>query len=373
MSPLSNEAKVASARYLPAFDGIRAFAVFAVLAYHLRLIQFPGGVFGVDLFFTMSGFLITGLLYREFSREGTISILSFYLRRARRLIPALVVMLLVYSAVVWCMGVNWHRMSKGVLVALSGFSNWFDPKHGYASKDLAHLWSLSIEVQFCLIWAPFCWLLFRFVRNQASWVWICLFLVFLSFFQHHLLIAENASGRRLYNGTDVRFDAFALGAAARFLLFGSTRGVNFVRELISKHSSLIVLAGWTLHMVLACTTTLKEFTNSFIHFGGVALSCVVIVIGLSTDKPSIAVRLFSWSPLRFIGQISYGMYLWHYPILHVIPRGLLSTPVRAVVVIAASIILGIISYYLIELPCFKRRVKENNFSASAVSVGNGSN
>ena len=365
--PWRPASKAKKGAYSPSLDGIRAFAVAGVLLYHLRMLPYPGGVFGVDIFFVLSGFLITGLLLREWEQGSSISCRGFYYRRARRLVPALLFMLAGFLlAWVALQRSPWKAVVESAS-ALSGLFNWFRLYKIGPYQNLTHLWSLSIEFQFCLLWPLFCVLVLRKWKRVEALALACLGVFILVTLYRTGLIFAGASWRRVYLGTDVRLDAFALGGLVRAILNGKSAAASRIQRVIIPWAGMIGIAGVGLHAVLAFDTSLREHMGNPLLAPLVVLSCMAIIIGIGARPDGWFSRFFALPPFPQIGLASYGMYLWHYPLLHFLPKHFLLGGWRNIFVLCVSLVLGSISYLLIE----KRFMLRGKPKKEAMPIGFG--
>ena len=360
--------------HIPFLDGARAVAVLAVMAYHsgapgLR----RGGYLGVDVFFVLSGLLITSLLLDECGERGTIRLLRFWAHRARRLFPGLIVMLLfvdLYVARLAPAG-EYPRFRADATSVLGYFSNWHFVSAGsdyFASTAspslLTHTWSLAIEEQFYLVWPLFLLLLVRWRRRDpartanavlafsvigalASAGWMA--------FRYR----SGASASVLYYGTDTHAQCLLVGAALAggMQRFGRGRSRSrrhrpraFARRAPRSGLVTLVLAAGA-----ACFFARVGSDTGFVYEGGfLFFACLVAGLLLAMiDAPAgRAARLLSARPLVYLGTISYGMYLWYFPLFAIVTRsrtGLTGTAlfiVRLVAVVAAASA----SFYLVERP-----------------------
>ena len=299
-----------TARHVPELDGLRGIAIIVVLIHHqLTSLSLKGGFLGVDLFFVLSGFLITGLLLSEFEHTGSISIRKFYMRRVLRLGPALALYLIA------CVIVAYHTQQIGVqrqlnliAYALLYSTNWrmafnWDP----VLDPTAIIWSLSIEEQFYLVW-PLLLFACLVLRLKRKFVAGGLVAVIIAICLHrNALLAEGTHLTRLYYGTDTRADALLVGCLTALVPFQRLTRSWFVR------AAAVIGAGFFLYL-----TTAVKFTDEWLYRGGFTLIAVVagLVIAVAADAPprplSIALR---WFPLRWVGRISYGLYLWHWLVI----------------------------------------------------------
>ena len=212
-------------RYIPALDGLRAFAVLAVIAYHMRMPWAPGGLLGVTVFFVLSGYLITSLLLIEHDESGTIDLPRFWLRRVRRLVPAIV--LVVVCTAVLCTLFNHALLTKmrpDVLPSLLFFNNWWQIFHDVsyfealgAPSPLAHFWSLAIEEQFYLVWPVALLAALKLGARKGTVRNVVLVLAALSALEMALLFDPAADPSRVYYGTDTRAFSLLIGAWLAFV------------------------------------------------------------------------------------------------------------------------------------------------------------
>jgi peptidoglycan/LPS O-acetylase OafA/YrhL len=368
--------------YSPGLDGLRAFAVIAVLLYHAELAWIPGGFLGVEVFFVISGYLITALLLAEWRQRGRIDLKTFWLRRARRLLPALYVLLVVTLAfaVVFLPG-EVAGLRGDVLAAFGYVTNWyliFGQESYFEAVGrpslLQHLWSLAVEEQFYLIWPPIlalglCIGATRLRRRRV--LTVALFGALASAVAMALLYAPGVDPSRIYYGTDTRATGLLCGAALAFLW---SPGEKY-RPLEARHLRLKLAGrgrfrrrwGWTAPLLLdvlgfAALGSLVWFClhlgefQPFLYMGGFAL------VGIATTATIMAVvypytfigaRLLGSAPLRWIGVRSYGIYLWHWPVF-MVTRPDLDVPFDGLPLLAlrlaATIILADLSYRYIETP-----------------------
>ncbi len=337
---------------MPALDGLRAIAVMGVIMFHARLL--PGGFLGVDFFFVLSGFLITSLLLVETSQRGRVRLSRFWARRARRLVPALVMTLLAVAAYAATLAVptELSRIRGDGIAALFYYANWHAifSEQGYWSlfsvpSPLAHTWSLAIEEQFYLLWPPAVIAMNRsgtrsprrlmltvcIVGACCSWIWMVL----------HYTPGDTA---RAYYGTDTRAGALLLGGA--FAVYRSLYGDASRSSEIVASVSLAILAGawWTL-----------GGHDRELYLGGFAICQIATVLVLAMaarSDPGPLSRALAWGPLRYVGKISYGLYLWHWPVFVVVTEPRLGVGGAALLGlrITLSFALSAASFHAVEHP-----------------------
>jgi peptidoglycan/LPS O-acetylase OafA/YrhL len=315
-------------RYMPGLDGLRAVAVLAVIAYHLGLRWAPGGLLGVGVFFTLSGYLITDILLAQMARLGHIRLPAFWLGRARRLLPALFVMLFVVTAWVTVIGpAQPTQFREAVAAAALYVSNWqlILQNVSYfslfaAPSPLNHLWSLAVEEQFYILW-PFLLVLgVRLVREAGPVAFgrprlaaTTLGLALLSAILMAVLYHPSLDPSRVYYGTDTRACELLVGAAlamvwpSRRLRAGIAPGARRVLDGAG-------VAGLAVIGLMVWRT--NEY-QAFLYRGGFLLLAVAtaLVVGALAHPACRLGPILGWAPLRWIGVRSYGIYLWHFPII----------------------------------------------------------
>jgi peptidoglycan/LPS O-acetylase OafA/YrhL len=342
---------------LVGLDGLRAIAVIAVIAFHLLPSALVGGFVGVDLFFVISGFLITGLLLRERAVRGRISLPAFWARRARRLVPALALVVLACSAAAAFVGGDaLVGLGLQVLGAATFSSNWLFIAQGASYFDAStpelfrNLWSLAVEEQFYLAW-PLVMLLLLLVPNRFVRAGIAATIAAASAIG--MAVLATGDGTRVYYGTDTHSFGLALGAALAFLLESRFTGTRDAAPRALRIALPIVGAA-ALAGVLAIAALLPE-DAAFTTRGGLALTAVLtaIVILGATSRGSWLGRGLDTPVLRWIGERSYGLYLWHWPVLVLFVTGL---PADAAWWLAPSAALAVtvaaatLSYRYLEVP-----------------------
>ncbi len=347
-------------RYMPGLDGLRAIAVLAVIAFHEQLGWAPGGLLGVGVFFTLSGYLITDLLLGHWSARGTLALSDFWLRRARRLLPALFVMLVVVAAwVTVASRAQLPSLRPAFAAAATYSSNWFliASHSSYFARfappaPLDHLWSLAVEEQFYLAWP---WLLvigLRLVpRRHRAVKWLALptmALAAASTVAMLVLYHPGLDPTRVYEGTDTRAAGLLIGAALAMTWpsRGRTRPGRAGRLVLDAAG----IAGLAVIGVMIWRT--GQY-SPFIYRGGIVLlsAATAASIAAAACPGALTGRLLGWGPLRWIGVRSYGIYLWHYPVIVLTtPANSTENLVRAAAQTAVSIILAALSWRYIEEP-----------------------
>ncbi|ANY10352.1 acyltransferase family protein [Pseudonocardia sp. HH130630-07] len=343
---------VTSTNRSAALDGLRGVAVLGVLAFHTGLL--PGGFLGVDLFFALSGYLITDLLLREVAATGTVSLRAFWGRRTRRLLPATAVLLLVTGAGTVLFGppdLARSTLSDGPWVQLN-LQNWHLLAESASYWDrfgqqrvFEHLWSVAVEEQFYLAWPLLVVLLARGADRAGSRVLLAAALLSLGSVVLMAVLADPVDPTRVHTGTDTRAFSLLVGAAAAT---GPVRA--FLARLPGRWpggSAAAAAAG------IAAALLLVDGERAPLLFtGGLALFSVAaaLLIALCVQAPrSWVARLLAVRPLTGAGRISYALYLWHWPVIVLLPGGP-GDPLWTVTVCAVSVGAAILSTVLVEDP-----------------------
>jgi peptidoglycan/LPS O-acetylase OafA/YrhL len=337
-------------------DGVRALAVIAVLLYHLEVGWLQAGFLGVDVFFVVSGFLITSLLVADIRRFGHFDVKRFWVRRARRLFPALILLLVgVVAFTAAVMPDELRRLRGDVLAAVGYVTNWaliYSDTSYFDSMArpplLRHLWSLAVEEQFYVLW-PLAvaagWALLR--RRMLSLVWLG---ALLSVALMALLYEPLSDPSRVYFGTDTRAVGLLVGAGLAFV----TTPTRLVRPAVGRRRVLTELAGWAGLAGLAAWMLLgSEFTRAMYRGGFLAVSVASAALVIGAAAPTSVSRLLSIPVLGWIGRRSYGIYLWHWPVI-MVTRPQLDVPVDGWALdaarVAITLALAAASYRFVERP-----------------------
>jgi peptidoglycan/LPS O-acetylase OafA/YrhL len=354
-------------RQIRALDGVRALAVVAVLGFHGGLPVVPGGFLGVDAFFALSGFLITSLLLGEWRADGRIRLAAFWARRARRLLPALLLLLValgIAHALV-AMPDAYPGFRGDALATLLYVANWHLILEGsnYFSQSglspLTHTWSLAIEEQFYLVW-PFVVLgVLRISRTLLPLAVVCVAGALASAAEMALLFRAGTDTSRLYYGTDTHAQCLLVGATLAVALTAWATGRGSWEVGGRAGRALIGPVGWAGVVVTAVLWVRASGTTPFIYEGGflaAAAATTAILLAVVTVPGGALAKVLSVAPLRALGRISYGVYLWHLPLFLLLDgarTGLTGYPLFGLR-FAVTIAVASGSYLLVELPIRQR-------------------
>lgn len=341
--------------YLPGLDGLRALSVLAVIVYHANATWLPGGFLGVEVFFVISGFIITRGLAQEWLNKGTISVFSFWGRRARRLLPGLFLLLLgVLTYATFFDEASLTKLRIDVVAALGYFTNWhliYEHESYFDSWNhpsfLRHLWSLAIEEQFYVLWPLLILGALKVLKVRLTFG-----LIVVGAIASYTAMALLSQGRddaeisRVYYGTDTRIGALLVGSAIGFLPFNEGLRTRLA------DSRLLGLAGYVALGALFVFAARLSDSASILYTGGfVATTLTAGLLILCLNNPgSIASRLLAVRPLRWVGVRSYGIYLYHFPILLLTWPDMTRSVPLFLLQVAATLVVADLSYRLVELP-----------------------
>lgn len=332
-----------------------------VLAYHLKLALFKSGFLGVTVFFVLSGYLITGILISEVEEEGTIDLKNFWLRRIRRLVPAVMsmaVVIIFVSAVV--NKIIFTKGCKDFLASVLGFNNWWQifNKVSYfeaagVPSPFTHCWSLAIETQFYLIYPLILLGIYKLVKSRGEgrakrgllFAGVTLLLALISVILMIVLFDPQQDASRVYYGTDTR--AFSL-------LFGALLAILWEYRMVPRRlsASVNMVLGSVSFAVLLVMTIAINGSSNFWYRGGqfVGTILTVLVIYTVSGRKTWLSRFLSNPVLKWIGDRSYSIYLWHYPIILLISKGIKASWWITLIEIVLSVVLAELSYRFIETP-----------------------
>ncbi len=349
-------------RYTPELDGIRGIAILLVVAHHTHAVLAPsagwlpnGGFLGVDVFFVLSGFLITGLLLGEHERASRLHLLRFYGRRALRLLPALLALLAAYGVYAYVTDLPGGPVRSGILAIGFYYSNWRVAYTLRGAPGLGGLWSLAVEEQFYMVWPLVLFVLLRIRR--AAVIATVIGLAVLAIAVHRAQLWEHTHfWFGLYIRTDTRADSLLVGALFAVLWHARMVPARW-------------LAGWgTIAAAVVAVCVFRfDFTDGLLYQGGFTLIAVAvgIVIVAAIGSSWFLRPLFRSSVLRGAGRISYGLYLWHIAIFFAVARygDTWGSPLRVLVAYPLTAAATWLSWRYVERPALA--LKDRRFSHAA--------
>ena len=359
---------------IPALDGIRALAIVLVLVFHGGFAWAGGGFFGVDVFFVLSGFLITGLLVSEYRQNSGIGLKRFWGHRVRRLVPALLVMLAGVALYGFFLAPSdtLGELRSNAVATLLYFNNWHQVSGGQGyfaalntPQPLLHTWSLSIEEQFYLVWPLVVLGVLRLSRTLRPLLVLTVVGAAASAITMAVVYGNGAGESRAYYGTDTRAQALLIGAALAIVLAhplprrrsGAVPTTTLVRGFTpgpAARAALVAVGGVGLATVLWLAYSV-DATSTWIYRGGftlVALATAAVIASVALLPASPWGRFLSLRPVRYVGAISYGLYLYHWPIFVVLTheRTGLSGWALFTLRVGCSVAVAAVSLHFLELP-----------------------
>ena len=344
---------------IEALDGLRGFAIILVMIFHTFLPYTYGGFIGVDIFFVLSGFLITSLLIKEFEAKGAINFKKFYMRRFLRLAPALLIV--VVSFYIYSQLFLTGDKKEGALIASLGalfyISNLASAYDWFVMSYLLPTWSLSIEEQFYLVWPLLFSVLLLFAKNKRTILMTMIIMILLVWLNRIALTLNDASIKRLYFGTDTRIDGLLVGSLTAFLVAwcdpGSNKIVNtFLR--FNRVLPLLALGYFSISMVAFA----KDMKIVYIaQLPLVEIITAILIVAIYLRKDNQPTLLLSNKYLVWLGSISYSVYLWNWFMYRILANLGMQGVSAAATGIALTIVAASLSYYLVEKPVLKLKSK----------------
>lgn len=346
--------------YITGIDGLRAIAVLMVLAYHLRLPFAKGGLLGVTIFFVISGYLLTRSLLPEVENTGKIDFKTFAAKRVKRLIPAIFVMatiIIIVSAIF--NRVLFTKGSEDYLSAILGYNNWWQIfnnvsyfENAGTPSPFTHTWSQAIEAQFFILFPIFLLLMNKFFDKKIL-IRVTIVLAIISMALMWLLFDPTKDPSRVYYGTDTRLFSLLFGALLAMVnpRLSSQKKDQYLRQGIGA-AALIGL--------LVMTATIYGFSD-FWYKGGLAIASIlgVLVIYGVLDGKGVLSKVLSILPFRYISERSYGIYLWHYPLILLISGGRPMSWWQIAITLILTLVAVELSYRYVETPIRRDAIKKN--------------
>jgi peptidoglycan/LPS O-acetylase OafA/YrhL len=333
--------------YCAGLDGLRGLLTLGIIAEHVNY-SLPGSMFFMDIFYVMSGYLITGLLIKDIGRHGQVKFSQFYSRRLFRLLPPLAAMTAGFLLFSYLYFPDFKKPARDAAIGFFYITNWWRAFDWPGVTYMGHTWSLAVEEQFYLLWPLTFLILFRLLGlgwrmvatiltiALAIWGWRC------------WMTWHGASWVRVYNGFDTRSDALMVGCALAIVL------AIVSLENRPTFDRILRLLAWPIPIIaLTFTFYFNAWGNPTYYYAGI----VFLGIGLGTALILILIRpldtrlhrVLEWSVLVFLGRIFYAMYLWHYPLLCIFADDFhWPTWLRFLITYPLTILLAVLSYVLIE-------------------------
>lgn len=370
-------------RYIRSLDGLRGLAVLAVIAYHLNFNWALGGFLGVTIFFVLSGYLITNLLLIEYERNNTINLMNFWIRRARRLLPGMITVLLAVTAWATLFAQPFlSRLRDDFIPALFYYSNWW-----YIFQDLSyfeamstpsvltHFWSLAIEEQFYIIWPLLIVGAFLCKLNKKQIVNLTLLFAVLSALIMALFYSPTVDPSRVYYGTDTRAFSLLIGAALAFIWPSqklSQTMPTYLRRIMDVIGAICLMA------ILIMVVLVNQY-DSFLYLGGMLLVSILtaLLLAVLIHPASKLSVIMTFKPLTWFGERSYSIYLWHYPIILFTSSQNRTGDTSIVIILlqmALTLVFAALSYKYIENPIrkgaisnFYKKVRSSEWSMKQIT------
>ncbi|MFC0136646.1 acyltransferase [Staphylococcus petrasii] len=357
-------------RYMPGLDGLRAIAVIGIIIYHLNRQWLKGGFLGVDTFFVISGYLITSLLLKEYEETGIINLKQFWMRRIKRLLPAVLALLLVVGlATLIFEPQQIVRVKHDMLAALFYVSNWW-----YIAKDvnyfeqfsfmpLKHLWSLAIEEQFYLFF-PFVLVILLLTIKKYRNVTLIFWIVSLISLLAMVIISQpNVGYSRVYFGTDTRLQTLLLGVILAFMWPPFKLKAN-PPAVLQRTIDGVGIAGLVMLIILFFTVS---DNSSWIYNGGFYLisGMTLLIIASVVHPTTILAKVLSHPVLVYIGKRSYSLYLWHFAVISFVHIHYTDGQIPAyvyIIDIILTVLFAELSYRYVETPFRKEGLKAFSFN-----------
>ena len=371
-------------RRIPALDGIRAVAIILILFFHAGFYGLPGGFYSVDIFFVLSGFLITGLLIAEHRLSGGIGLKRFWGHRIRRLLPAMLALLVAVAvyARFFAPVDELGQIRSDAISTLFYANNWhqaFGTTGYFAAIEtprlLLHTWTLSIEEQFYVVWPLLVLGLLSLKRGLRPLLWFCLLGTAASAVTMALLYHGGAGAARVYYGTDTRVQALLIGATLAVLMAEPFAWRRRPRAAIDGHlmiaaptgpdgrtRSMLAAAGALGLVILVVLMLLAHSAATWPYIGGFAgasIGAALLIVSVVSVPGTPWARALSLRPVRYVGAISYGLYLWHWPVFVIVgpeQTGLTRWPLFALRV-AITFAIAAASFHFLEMPIRRRRLR----------------
>lgn len=345
--------------YRPALDGLRGLAILAVMGFHARLPGTHGGFLGVDVFFVISGFLITSLLLEERRRHGSNNFKRFYIRRGLRLFPALFVLLVFY--LVHALVLDGARRSnelKEIAFTLGYVMNWALSFDWVKAGNLSHTWSLAIEEQFYVLWPAALLILLAVFRSRLLPIAATLVAAIVAIALWRARVYHPGPGIAYYRaffGLDTRGDGLLLGCLVSFVMYSSALHQHRIFKALMSVGAVVASVAIAAIMIMGRNQLAAYYYDRYL-ISFVVAGVAVIVAHVVMAPASAIARLLSLRPLVWLGRISYSLYLWHIPVFLAVGRRDFSLPTTALRV-GLSVAIASLSFSVIEQRFLRLKVR----------------
>lgn len=346
--------------YFPALDGLRGVMAMGVIVAHVNLAWFPGAPIMMDIFFVISGFLITSILLRGIEKTGSVALLSFWKRRLLRLYPALLVVVLSSLFVAWWCVDDITPVAKDAVASIFYYSNWTKIYDYVYPSMFGHTWSLSVEEQFYLLW-PVLFSLALAARLRSVHILVLLALLAgAAMLWRYYLISQEVPWSRLYYALETRMDAFVVGGILA-LGFGALRE-RAVRGEWHAFLSLCALA----LLLLVVLGRPREIAYFFWQQSLALLLSAAVILLLTSPRDSFLKRLFCSRWCVFLGERCYSLYLWHWPIIWLLLVETEATKITILLIaIPLTLLLSSLTYAFVEAPFLSRMSRVRRIESDA--------
>ncbi len=326
--------------YSAALDGLRAVAILLVIFFHSQVPFIPGGNVGVDVFFVLSGYLITRVLLVEHALSGALNLRRFYRQRLLRLTPPLLFMLLLYAVFAPLIWADYYFHARDWFVVLT-YQADLALVFGMAPEKMIHAWSLGVEERFYLLW-PLALLGLLALSVRKAVLAVLVIVVLIGFWRMTALQFLSMDSNEAYYRFDMRVSGLLLGAALGIWI---GRNLSVSRRLLRCRWLLLSWGGML--VVILCPVSDRERLSFGLPL--VEATVLLTIVWLNCCPQGILGRMLSWRPLAYVGQLSYGLYLFHYPIMSYLQQEQ-SWGLTLLLGGGLSLIMAVLNHHLIEQP-----------------------
>jgi len=344
---------------ITALDGLRGFALILVLLFHTFSPFTYGGFIGVDIFFVLSGFLITHILISEYSRNNKINLKFFYIRRVLRLAPALLIVTMFYLLYTQTQLIGAEKEDAWWISfsTIFYFGNWLRAFDISSLNQLGHTWSLSIEEQFYLLWPLAIILAFKKLGNKKTIILTCISIVVILWINRGILVINDASIHRLYFATDTHIDGLLIGGLAAMLMnWYIVKKPNFI-SFFTRYNTHISYLSFTFYIISTLVLNMWLREIYIFYYPILSIITAILITSFYITKGDKQNYLFSNKWIVWLGSISYGVYLWHWLIYRILASYNIEGLIMGFYGSIVAILLASVSFYMVEKPILKHKSK----------------